>query len=217
MEQERRDRQEREGVHETGRLGGSASMAAGTTMAGERAVAAYGLRDMVRWGPIWAGLLTALGIQIVLSAIGFAIAVTAYDPASPVYAQRVAGLLGIWSAVSTLVALFVGGYIAGRMGAVLGLSNGLIQGTVVWALVLLLSLLLSGIGLAGFLGGVLNLNQYIAGVSPNVSPEVARATADATATGAWWFVVGAILAWAAAAGGAVLGTSRHEEAIEDVT
>jgi len=100
---------------------------------------------------------------------------------------------------------------------VLGLRNGIIQGTVVWSLLLLLSMFLSGLGVAGFLGTALNTNQLMGALNSSVSAQEARGVAASATRGAWWFVIGAILAWAAAAGGAVLGTSRHEDAIEEST
>lgn len=211
MDEEKRERREEIEVHETGRKGGAAAMAG--VPAAEREAAMFWTRDLVRWGPIWAGLLIALAIQVVLGAIGLAVALSAYDVNSANYADQVANTLSIWSAISALVALFVGGYIAGRMAAVLGLRNGFIQGTVVWALALFLGVVLSALGVAGLLGGALNISPLIAR-GMDLSTAEAQRLVRGTASGAWWFVVGAILAWAAAAGGGILGTGAHEEAIE---
>lgn len=208
---EDRERRELEAREETGRKGGAGAMTAGT-YAPEREAVAFWTRDLVRWGPIWAGLLMALGIHVVLSAIGLAVALGAYDPASPVFGQQVANTLAIWTAISAIIALFVGGFVAGRMGAVLGLRNGLVQGSVVWALALLFMLVLSAIGVAGF-GSALDVSALVAGV--DISAQEARQMAATTSSGAWWFVVGAILAWAAAAGGGILGTAAHAEDIEE--
>jgi MFS family permease len=210
MEEERRERRE-EGEVEVGRKGGAAAMAG--VPAAERAAAAFWTRDLVRWGPIWAGLLLALGIQLVLGTIGLAIALSAYDPAAPDFAERAGTTLSIWNAVTALIALFIGGYIAGRMAAVLGLRNGLVQGSVVWALALVIGMLLSALGVAGFLGAV-DLRGLVPTMT-GISAAEARDVAASTARGAWWFVVGAILAWIAAAGGGVLGTSAHRERIEE--
>lgn len=213
MDEDRKERRDEIDVEETGRKGGSASMAAGMPYADERADVAYATRDLVRWGPIWAGLLLAIGIQLVLGLIGAAIALSAYNPDSANYAERVGSFTGVWAAISALVALFVGGYIAGRMAAVLGLRNGLVQGSVVWALALIGSIVLSGLGAAGLLGAMNNVTGALSR-GLNVAGPEGRALIESAINASWWTVVGAILAWIAAAVGGVLGTAAHRETIE---
>jgi len=214
MEQEGREHPEsemhEEPAEEAGRKGGAAAMAAAAPYEVERAAVAFRTRDLVRWGPIWAGLLLALAIQLVLGMIGLAVALSAYDPLAPNFAERVAGTMSIWTAVSALIALFVGGFVAGRMAAVLGLRNGLVQGSVVWALALVIGIVFSALGVAGLLGAAMNVGPLLARGLDITGSEAVRAVRS-TATGAWWFVVGAILAWAAAAAGGVLGTAARVE------
>jgi hypothetical protein len=210
-----RERESREeGVEEVGRRGGmAASMAGGMAMERE-AVVALGMRDLVRWGPIWAGLLIALSIQIVLGTVGLAVALRAYNPAAADYSTRVASTLSIWSVVSALIALFVGGYVAGRMAAVLGLRNGLVQGTVVWALGLLIGVILSAMGIAGLLSSV-SISPFLASGGAGLTSAQQMNLARNASSGAWWFVVGSVIAWIAAAGGGVLGAAAHTEAVEE--
>jgi len=212
MEEERKEVSEGEVPEEAGRKGGAAAMAAGVPYAPERAAVAFWTRDLVRWGPIWAGLLLALAIQLVLSTIGLAVAVSTYSPSAPDFAERVANMMSIWTAISTLVALFIGGFVAGRMAAVLGLRNGLVQGSVVWALALVAGMVLSAIGVAG----LLSMAMGVSGVTPGagVTAEQARILAATTAGAAWLIVVGMVLAWVAAAGGGMLGTAAHVEEVE---
>lgn len=205
-------REKEEGI--AGRKGGAASMAAGGAFAREEAeTGILASRDLVRWGPIWAGLLLALGIQLVLGMIGLAVALSSYNPSAANFAARVTSTLSIWSVVSALIALFVGGFIAGRMAAVLGLRNGLVQGSVVWALAVIIGLVLSAFGVAGVLGSVTNIGTLMARGAMLTGPEATTLVRSAAA-GTWWAVVGAILAWAAAAGGGILGAAAHEERIE---
>lgn len=185
---------------------------AGAYMPAREAVA-FWTRDLVRWGPIWAGLLLALGIQIVLGAIGLAVALSSYSPTAANFAERVASMVSIWSVISALIALFLGGYIAGRMASVLGLRNGLVQGSVVWALAMVVGVILSALGVAGLLG-VTNVMPFLTRGLNLTSPEQVNLIKGA-ATSAWWFVIGAVLAWVAAAGGGILGASAHGEAIEE--
>lgn len=215
MDEDRRERRDDIDVEETGRKGGAASMAAGVPYSDARAAeGALWNRDLIRWGPIWAGLLLAIGIQLVLGLIGAAIALSAYNPDSPNYAAQVGNFTGIWAAISALIALFVGGYIAGRMAAVLGLRNGLAQGSVVWALALVAGIVLSGLGAAGVLGAMNNVTGALARGLAVTGPE-GRALIDTTISATWWTVVGMILAWIAAAVGGVLGTAAHRDVMED--
>jgi MFS family permease len=197
-----------------GRKGGAASMAAGGAYAREREETGLASRDLVRWGPVWAGLLLALGIQLVLGMVGLAVALSSYNPNAANFGERVASTMSIWSVVSALIALFIGGFVAGRMAAVVGLRNGLVQGSVVWALAVIIGLVLSAFGVAGALGAATNIGTLMARGSALTGPETTQLVRSAAA-GTWWAVVGAILAWAAAAGGGVLGAAAHEERIEN--
>lgn len=211
---ERRRREE--GLEDVGRKGGAASMAAPYHRAGAAAAAVPVTRDLVRWGPVWAGLLISIPIQLVLSALGFAIALSALNPTAANYTQRLASTMTWWSAISFLIAMFIGGYIAGRMAAVSGVRNGLAQGTLVWALALLAGVILSALGAAGVLGTATNLQPLLARGVPLSGPE-ARTLISSTSTGMWWFFIGAVVAWIAAAVGGILGASaRYEEVREEV-
>ena len=87
--------------------------------------------DRVRWGPIIAGLFTALSTLALLSVLGIAVAGTAYDPGDQ--ARNFGIGAGIWGAVSVLIAFTVGGWLAARSAAVRGGNNGLLNGAMVWA------------------------------------------------------------------------------------
>ena len=71
----------------------------------------------VSWGGIWAGVLTVMGILLFLTTLGLAIGISAVDPG-----QTDAGAVGtgaaIWSGLSLLIALFVGGMAATRLGMI---------------------------------------------------------------------------------------------------
>ena len=201
-EQERAEREH--GAEEAGRKGGVMPMAAEMPRVREEAAALAWTRDLVRWGPIWAGLLLAMGIQILLGAIGLAVALTVYNVASPGYAQRVASLASIWSVCGGLIALFLGGYISGRMAAVLGYRSGVIQGTIVWAMALVITVVLSALGIAGLLNAV-NVMPYLRTLML-ASPEQQNLIQNAV-TETWWFVIGSLLAWIAAVIGGMRGAA----------
>ena len=109
--------------------GGGTSMAGST--GGDVNMAVVTPTDRVRWGPILAGLFTAMSALAVLGVLGAAIAGSAYDPGD---SGRAFGIgAGIWGALSALLAFALGGWVAARSAAVRGHDNGLLNGAMVWA------------------------------------------------------------------------------------
>src|SRR5918998_6393381 len=88
--------------------------------------AGNGTQDRVRWGPVWAGLLTALGTFLLLTTAAVAIGALAVD--SGASADDSSAASGIASAIIALLAFLVGGDIAGRSARVLGRGYGALHG-----------------------------------------------------------------------------------------
>ena len=153
----------------------------------------------ISWGSIWAGVLTGMGTLLFLTTLGLAIGVSAIDPTN-----TDAGAVGmgavIWTGLSLLVALFVGGMAATRLGMVFDKAAGAFEGALVWVLSFLVILWLasSGVqliasGLSGIFGGVTqtirsatsgmddlssgDVNQMLSRLN---DPETARTVASAT-------------------------------------
>ena len=123
---------------------------------GERRRAFYGamLRSdgvKVSWGGIFGGVLVALGLLFLLGALGVAIGISAADPGQTEASTLGAGA-GIWTAVSLLVALFVGGMVATRIGAITDGTTGFFEGALVWVVSMLLMVYLASSGI-GMLAG----------------------------------------------------------------
>jgi hypothetical protein len=160
--------------------------------------------DRVRWGPVWAGLVTALATFLLLSVAAVAVggvAVTAgADPAT-------AGLGGaIASAAIALIAFFVGGLMAGRTATVMQRGYGAVNGFLVWALGLVLILALAAFGLGSLFGAAGDLfAQYQQMGSPTpqgVDPQQAAEGVRNSSLGAF---VGMLLPAIAATLGGYLG------------
>lgn len=133
--------------------------------------------DRVRWAAIFAGLFTTVSTFILLSILGLAIGATAFSPG-----DTLAGFgtgAGIWSAVSALLAFFIGGLIAARAAAVTGRGNGALNGAMVWIVMIPLALYLvsSGIGSTlQTLGGIASTGiQAAAPIVSDVADDVATA------------------------------------------
>jgi len=133
--------------------------------------------DRVRWGAVLAGLFTAISTFILLSILGLAIGASAFDPGDTLGGFGTGA--GIWSAVSALIAFFVGGLIAARAAAVTGRGNGALNGAMVWLVMIPLALYLvsSGIGTTlRALGGVAATGlQAAAPVVGQVAEDVTNA------------------------------------------
>jgi hypothetical protein len=117
-----------------------------------------GLR--ISWGGIWAGVLTVLGSLLFLTTLGLAVGITAADPGST-DAEALGMGAAIWTGLSLLIALFIGGMAASRLGMIFDKATGAFEGALVWVLsfVAILWLASSGVrlvasGISGIFGGV---------------------------------------------------------------
>lgn len=139
--------------------------------------------DQVRWGPIIAGLFTALTTLLGLSVLGLAIGLSIVDTNDPLRNLGIGA--GIWGLLSALIAFGIGGYMAGGTAAFRDRNSGMLNGALVWivALPLLLYLLGSGVG------AILGTASAVAGTAAEVASGAAQnpavqATAQAALPGA---------------------------------
>lgn len=176
--------------------------------------------DRVRWGPIFAGIVTAIAVQLILSALGAAIGLSAgAEGANP----RSVGLgVGIWSTISLLIALFIGSWVMANTCGPMNNKTAMLNGTILWATTLAISawLLASGVSgtfgvVAANAGDVLNQVQQPGGAAipanpnlPNVNAQEAQQYAANAAKAGWAFVIGSLLGLAAALIGATVGAHR---------
>ena len=164
--------------------------------------------DSARWGPIWAGLVTAIATYLLLQLLVIGIGLQQVGPATDGGGGWVAGLVG-------LVAFFTGGAVAGMTSAVRGTGTGLLNGFLVWALGTVLILVLSAFGLGqvfGALGNVAGQLGNLQGITGGAqAPDVdAAQAAEAIRNGAIGAFFALLLsALAAMAGGWLGGDSRE--------
>jgi hypothetical protein len=199
---------------------------------GERTVpvVATSYHDQVRWGPIIAGIVIALSTQLVLSALGVAIGASSIgDSGAPrTEAGGVGVNIGIWSIISLLISLFVGGWTAARTAGRMNRNTALLNGAILWASTLALSAWLLSSGVSGAFGVAASnagsvINQVrqaapnatsgvITGQTPppvpNITAQQARDIAGNTAKVSWSFVFGSLLGLVASLIGSAVGV-RH--------
>jgi hypothetical protein len=106
----------------------------------------------VSWGGIFGGVLVAVGVLLLLAALGMAVGISVAQPG-----ETDAGNLGtgaaIWAAASLLIALFVGGMVSTRIGAISDRTTGFFEGVLVWVVAILLMAYLAGSGVSMLAGG----------------------------------------------------------------
>jgi hypothetical protein len=168
-------------------------------------------RDRVRWGPIWAGLITAIATFILLTVAAVAIGAQAIDSGAEGEDAGMAG--GIVSAIIALLAFAIGGFIAARTAGVVGRGYGALNGFLVWALGVVIILALAAFGLGSLFGASGDLfaqyqqmGQPQADVDPNAAVEGIR-------NGSIGAFLGMLLPAIAAAIGGFLG-SREEVVVD---
>lgn len=174
--------------------------------------------DLVRWGPIFSGLVIAIGTQLVLSALGAAIGLSniANSGAPRSIAGSVGTGVGIWSIISLLISLGVGGWVTARACGPMNRSTALLNGAILWATTLTIGSWLLANGVAGTFGVVAAnageaINQAQQGgvnlpnQAPNVSAQDARNIAENAAKAGWSFLFGSLLGLVASMAGASAG------------
>ncbi|RCJ23384.1 hypothetical protein A6S26_02210 [Nostoc sp. ATCC 43529] len=170
--------------------------------------------DLVRWGPIIAGLLVALATQLILSAIIGAVAAgTVEGSGAPrSIAPNAAGSAGLWSTIALLISLFTGGWVTARACGPMNRNTALLNGAILWATTLAVSSWLLANGVTGAFGvAASNAGEVINQVGTpnlprtNVTAQEARQIAGNVRSGLWWFVFGSLLGLVAAMIGSVSG------------
>lgn len=174
-------------------------------------------RDAVRWGPIVAGLVTALSLFLLLSLLALGVGIAATDAANAGDDAGTVSTAGtIVAAAIGLLAFVIGGYIAGRSSAVGGRGTGALNGFLVWALGVTAILMLGAFGLGSLFGAAGDIFGQVqnANVDPSqvqVDPDQA---ADAIRNSALVAFASLALPAIAAALGGALGARREEEIAE---
>jgi hypothetical protein len=123
----------------------------------------------VSWGGVFGGVLLAVGLLVILTALGAAIGITAAEPGQT-DAGTAGRAAGIYGAVSLLLALFFGGWAATRMGAIIDRATGFCEGALVWVVAVLLIASLGILGLGNLIGGAMSL----AGTASQAAATVAQ-------------------------------------------
>ncbi len=128
-------------------------------------------QDGVRWGPIWAGLITALTTFILLELLFYSLGWLTLDPGR----NDPGNSTGLVTGILALVAFFLGGLVAGATAIWKGLFSGLLHGFLVWALGVVAFIALTFFGGSALLGSFGNLTHQL-----GVGPQQVQSTTNVT-------------------------------------
>jgi hypothetical protein len=129
----------------------------------------------VSWGGIFGGVLVAVGVLVLLAALGVAVGISAAEPGQTDASTLGTGA-GIWAALSLLAALFIGGMVSTRIGAISDRTTGFFEGVLVWVVSILLMGYLATSGVSMLAGGAFKIlggaTQAIGAVAQAQGPNV---------------------------------------------
>lgn len=173
--------------------------------------------DRVRWGPIFAGIVVAIAVQLVLSALGASIGLTAGAGDATLSAAGIG--IGIWAIISLLISLFIGSWVMASTCGPMNKKTAMLNGTILWATTLAVSawLLASGVSgtfgvVAANAGAIVDRVQEPGGIptpnAPNITAEEAQQYAANAAKAGWSFLFGALLGLVAALIGSTVGARK---------
>jgi hypothetical protein len=184
----------------------------------------------ISWRAIFAGVVVALAVQILLTTLGLAIGATTLSADATSGTARDAGIgVGIWYLISNLISVFCGGMVAGISARETTRTLGAIEGLVVWGFSLLLflwfvtggvqSLIGQASGMIAFDPGQMQQGQLPPVLQQDPQVAVPRETtqqiADASVAAAWIAFGTLLLAAASGTLGGILGARVNRNRMGD--
>lgn len=174
--------------------------------------------DRVRWGPIFGGIVVAITSQLLLSALGAAIGLTA--GASGTDPNAVGLGVGIWAIVSLILSLFLGSWVMASTCGPMNKKTAMLNGTILWATTLVLSAWLLTRGVSGLFGVVASnagaiaeqVQQPAAVPNPDVTAAEAQQYAANTAKASFAFLFGSLLGLVSSLVGSTVGARKPRRA-----
>ncbi len=185
------------------------------------------VKNRVQFGPIIAGVLTAIATLLILTVLGLAIGASALEPRDA--GEGVGTGAAIWGILSALIAFFLGGWVAAKTAAVAGAGSGMINGLMVGAAIIALVLWLTGTGVSNILGtlgsnigDITNAAQNQGTTTTDVQQQAEDAAAavdvnsafDTVRDAAWGTLAGLVLPLIAAALGGLLGHNKQHDVMQ---
>ncbi len=174
----------------------------------ERQTTVAPFKDRLRWGPIVGGLMTTIALLLLFTLLGLAIGLAVFEPNDD--PTTVATSAAVWSAISAVLAFFIGGWVTGKTAAVENDDNALLNGFMVAATALFLILVFGGLGIGNAFGQIGNAIGDLALLADGGNANQ-QAVFNRAENSAWYSLAGVALGLASATlGGWVGHKSRHD-------
>jgi hypothetical protein len=138
--------------------------------------------NRVAWGAIFAGVVVALVVQVLLTMLGAGLGIATLDPgtADNPAASTFSITAGIWFVVAGIIAAFAGGYIAARMSGRTVPTTGALHGLTTWAFTTLVVLYLLSTAVGGLVGGAFSgVASLVGGAGQTVAQAAGPMLAEA--------------------------------------
>ncbi len=140
----------------------------------------------VSWGAVFAGMVIAVVVQLVLSLFGMGIGLSTIDPLR--YSTPEAATLGIgagvWWVVSSVLSLFAGGWVAAHLSNTSASSDASLHGLLTWGLATLVTVYLLSSMVGAMVRGGASVVSKTADVAATGIAAVAGPAASAAASAA---------------------------------
>jgi hypothetical protein len=165
------------------------------------------VRSRISWGAIFAGVVVAFAVYILLNLLGLAVGLSVGDDPG-----RVGTGTAIWAIIASLVALFLGGWVVTQCTSGENRMEAVFYGVVLWGVLFAGLLWLAGVGVRMGLGALVAMggDEQVVAFRPADVAEDAAATEERRedfAAGAWWAFFGVLLSMVAAVAGTLVGSS----------
>jgi len=134
----------------------------------------------ISWGAIFAGVVIAVAVQLVMGILGTGIGLSMVDPVqgSTPGATGFGIGAGLYWLITTIVSLGAGGCAAARVSGVTEKFDALVHGLVVWGVTLILTLYLLTSAVGGIIGGAFRTDGAVASAAGSTvgaaAPKVAQ-------------------------------------------
>ena len=109
----------------------------------------------ISWGALFAGAVTAIVVQLLLTLLGLSIGAASVESLQNVGAGLGIGA-GIWLAVSMIIAMFCGGWVAARTAGIPRKTESILHGGLSWGVTTVAVLLMVGTALGNLLGAAVS-------------------------------------------------------------
>ena len=160
-------------------------------------------RDRIRWGPVWAGIVTAVGSYLFLMLALVALGIV--DLSEGTTGDAIA------SSVAALVAFFLGGVTTGASSMWQGADDGVLHGIVMWFAALVALLVIGAVGSGVALGAFDTSDAFDRFAEDGVDEQAGEDAEEAAGKA----LFGLALALGASAAGGAVGSKMWPK--DDVT